>query len=496
MRNMNFLKCANFCYLYLPVVLFFIFWLKPFIAIPLVVITLVLFLSLFKIQNNKHFSSPLFWWILLITFILIIYWCASAGLGGFASQSFDWQKHNVLLQDLINKPWPVHYRYNGQNGVLAYYIGFYIIPALAGKLLGFNFAQDTMLIWATIGIALIVINLYYLYGHKRPLRLLTILFGLASFGTFIYLIYGIFRAWAPLDTSTLLSVLGEWFSNGLKVQYTSNTTQLVYVFTQMIPAGLCTVLFIKDHNPSWWGIICAPLILYSTFTFIGIICLAVLTLGYDIVIKLINKQYHGILRLFRDVFSLRNILAATIALGLIAYIGCNITQPKPAVASMMFTTTPWQTHFPAFVAIQVSWLIWFVILLRREKTNPLLYASGIILFVLPFFRFGSANDFCMRVSIPALFVLNYLVIKNIIDGWHSDRFYALILTGMLIFTGMGPWAQLHSPIPNIVTHTRSYNMPFHTGNAFFKASPGGADIRYQYVDWHANRGLAKYIFKK
>ena len=496
MKKLSFLNCANFCYLYLPIVLFFVFWFKPFLSVPLVIIAVVLFISNIKGRGTKLSYSPLFGGMLLVTFLLTIYWCTSAGLGGFAHQAFDWQKHNVLLQDLIRKPWPVHYHFEGQNGVLAYYIGFYIIPALAGKLLGFNFAQDMMLIWATIGILLIVINLYHTYGQNHPFRLPVILFGIAAFGTFIYAIYGIFRAWAPQDANAVFSFMGEWFSNGLQVQYTSNTTQLAYVFTQMVPAGLCTILLIKDHNPSQWGIFCAPLVLYSTFAFIGIIFLVVLTLGISLTIKLVQKQYHTSLALIKQIFNFRNFLALIIAVGLIAYIGCNIIQPKPSAANMQFTITPWQTYFQAFIAIQASWLIWFVILLRRERSNPMLYAAAIILFVLPFFHFGGANDFCMRVSIPALFVINYLVIKNILTNWRNERFYAVVLTGMLLLTGIGPWARLHSPFQNLVAHTRDYNMPFHTGDAFFKASPGGKDIQYQYVDWHTDKGIAKYILKK
>jgi hypothetical protein len=50
----------------------------------------------------------------------------------------------------------------------------------------------------------------------------------------------------------------------------------------------------------------------------------------------------------------------------------------------------------------------------------------VILSVLPFYQFGEMNDFLMRASIPALFVMAVLVGKTILDTSQSRRYRALL----------------------------------------------------------------------
>ena len=42
---------------------------------------------------------------LMIGMVCLI-WLAISGVGGFVRQDYDWEKHNVILNSLILKPWP------------------------------------------------------------------------------------------------------------------------------------------------------------------------------------------------------------------------------------------------------------------------------------------------------------------------------------------------------------------------------------------------------
>ena len=58
---------------------------------------------------------------------------------------------------------------------------------------------------------------------------------------------------------------------------------------------------------------------------------------------------------------------------------------------------------------------------------------------------------------------------------------------------MGPMAQLKgNPWKSIIEDRHEYNMPYKQGTAFFSTADS---VRYQYVDWNANKGIAKLILK-
>ena len=50
-----------------------------------------------------------------------------------------------------------------------------------------------------------------------------------------------------------------------------------------------------------------------------------------------------------------------------------------------------------------------------------------------------------------------------------------------------------NPWKNIIEDKHVYNMPFKQGPDFFSNSD---NVKYQYVDWNANKGIAKLILRK
>ena len=114
------------------------------------------------------------------------------------------------------------------------------------------------------------------------------------------------------------------------------------------------------------------------------------------------------------------------------------------------------------------------------------------MFLLPFCEYGAANDLVMRVSIPALMVINFLVIKNIANYWKKDLYFALVLFGALFIAGIGPLWQLKNASLSQNFPSRVYNMPYKTGDEFFKSDK---NVVYQYVDWSQNT-LRKIIIRK
>lgn len=491
-KKLEWLKIFSYLYLYVPIILFLVFWIKPYFSIPTIALLGVCLYRIFKMNSedeklklNLAFSLSTF-----VVFVLILIWCIYSGQGGFNFQHSDWQKHNVLLNDLINKKWPVNYHMDGRHGVMSYYVGFYLIPALIGKATSFNVAQLVMLVWTALGILILVLNLYKNYGNNQVKNLFLILFGLILFGTFIYILSSIYRTWNPNNFNNGLGTdTGDYFSYDLTIQYSTNITQLCYVFSQMVPTGVATFLFMRNiDNKAMWGIICIPLILYSSFTFVGLGLLMLLMLIYDLISNRKNIKH-----ILKDLLSLNNVFAIISGLVLFLYILGNVLQSKPTSAGMNFEFINFRQDLIGFVIFQLSWILWILILLKYEKHNMVMWCASLILFVLPFFKYGEANDLCMRVSMPALFILNFIVIKNMICRYKKNSSYSKLIFLLLLLTGLGPMAQLKgNPWKNIIEDKHVYNMPFKQGPDFFN---NGDNVKYQYVDWNANKGIAKAILR-
>jgi hypothetical protein len=90
--------------------------------------------------------------------LVVIGWVSLSGAGGIGYQNLpDWNNKNVLLNDLLAKPWPVFY---GADTVLNYYFALYLPPSLIGKLAGWDAAQWAMYAYVLIGLLLTMLWLY------------------------------------------------------------------------------------------------------------------------------------------------------------------------------------------------------------------------------------------------------------------------------------------------------------------------------------------------
>lgn len=485
MKKFSSFDLVALLYLYIPVGVFLVGWLNPVIGWPVAIVSAYLVWRGACHPDDFRILWQRVWLFLLVAIVGLTMWALLSGFGGYFGQAYDWQKHNVLLKGFIDQSWPVHYHYQGRDGVVSYYIAEYLLPGLVGKFAGFNGAQNFLLIWMVVGLLLLTLSIYKWVGKHSGWVLLLIVFALIMFSPFIYPLNGIYANWMPAD-SHVMGDIGEWFSIGLKLQYTSNVSLLRFVFPQFVPVALAVSMWLrmrKDYQ--WWGILLAPLVLYSTFTFLGLGILMVALVVVDVIQA--KWQFP-----WKKLVSWENILAVVVMVVLVLYIACNILQPKPASDSMHLALIDVVHHKLGFLTFQAAWLIWLLLLLKGERRNPLLYVAGGLLLVLPFFEYGAANDLVMRVSVPALMVLNFLVIKDIADYWKRDLYYAGILVGGLVIAGAGPLWQLRNAAAHHTIHHQTYNMPYQNVDAFFKAEKHTV---YQYVDWHQSK-LRDVLFKK
>lgn len=405
-------------FLLLPFVIFVIGWMKIYLAVPIVMISLVGFWLACK-------DAPKLWLpemdrdnivkVIVIIGILGL-WIFYSGMGKTVFQNEDLVTRNAILNTLISDSWPVvntnivqnissignPFSDTAQTG-MTYYIGFWLPSALIGKLLGVRVGYYAMMLWALLGLALMY---YLLCAHLKklviwPLAIVIFFSGLDYVGYFL----------TNADFSSMANTLHlEWW--GTPYQYSSMTTQLFWVFNQAIPAWLCTMLILVHKNNRSIVFLIACTLISSTFPFVGLGLLAL---------------FYILGRRFKDTFTIQNVLGGGV-IGITSamyLLGNMATASGENLYGGMYDNN--LAKYILFLLLDVG--AYAVLIYRYNKENKLYYFVLFCLCIIPPIKVGYGVDFCMRASIPVLFILMVLVIDALEKAKtekHHVNFAALL----------------------------------------------------------------------
>jgi hypothetical protein len=111
--------------------------------------------------------------------------------------------------------------------------------------------------------------------------------------------------------------------------------------------------------------------------------------------------FRRVLQDVRTLLSVENILGGGIVLGTSLLYFLSNEQSSNRSASEI-ESVGW-VFFVIFVLFD-GLILWWV-LKDRNKTNPNWYLAGALIIFIPLIKVGNANDFCMRASMPTLFML-------------------------------------------------------------------------------------------
>lgn len=440
-----------YAYLLLPFLIFSIGWMKPIFSIPIALILIFCYLKIIKEAEPLWFPAFSKDNLIKILFILgvIALWVYMSGIGKFVYQNTDHIQRNAIFNILVDYDWPVinHEilpmntdRFSATG--LIYYIGYWLPSAVIGKLLGLRYGYWSQALWAVLGISLV----YYFICAKAqklviwPLWILIFFSGLDCIGIFF----------TSTDIASYSSIWHtEWW--GTPYQYSSMTTQLFWVFNQAIPAWLCTMLVLIQKNNRNLILILATCMLTSTFPFVGLLLLVAFlcfTRKYDYLqpnsaIDRITKIKLYATHFFQDTFTIQNVLAGGI-IGIVSFLylignssGGRVLMEDPR-GPAFYNSLP---KLVLFLITEVA--IYAVLLYKYNKDNLLFYFTVLCLCIIPPIKVGSSNDFCMRVSIPLLFVLMMLVIETLSKAWkQKDRAILVGLTIVLLLGSVTPILEL------------------------------------------------------
>ena len=399
-----------YIYLALPTIIYLVGWLKWYLALP--------FGMMAAYTCIKGFSDSIQDKCLIIdcyadmkTFLkallLIVLWVYISGIGGWCYQNSDHEYRSAIFRALVEYDWPVVSR-DGSRGLI-YYIGFWLPAACIGKIFGLKAGYAAQFIWAVLGIFIVY---YLICVYRKKVDLLPIVFliffsGLDYVGTWILGEEGI---------DLRLAAHLEWWA--CDMQFTSMTAQLFWVFNQAIPAWVSIILILTQKNSKNMLLILSLTMLTSTIPFVGLI---------PIVIYLYIRRVKEDRSLWKELFTIQNIVGVVVIGGcvflyLIGNISGGVTGQDNAELVVREPAAQ-LLRYLLFFFLEFGIYLYFVCKYRQR--DSLVYLITIILVICPFIKVGYSYDFCMRASVPSLFILMLLCMETLEKIYRDGKKWLL-----------------------------------------------------------------------
>ena len=406
-------------YIALPVFIFLAGWLRLVVAIPVCAVFLI---SVFLMMKNR--PEPVAWHltkahrrIIIASLILLAIWVFLSGQGGFSFQNSDYEYRNAIFHDMINKSWPVIYANSSLDAVgssvagasnlsiLTYYIAFWLPGALVGKLFGWYAANAFLYLWSFLGLVLITYFLFRTLRNSSVWSVVILIFfsGMDIIG---YILITKGKLPGPIDHI-------EWWSG---MQYSSNTTLLFWVFNQTITIWLAILLIMNLKNSRSLFFLYAMLLLHGPFPFLGMLPIVLWKAyqGYPLDLKRENAKMVNVPVLFFRWFWKGVVRAVTfenvcggisVLLIIYFYLTNNVSGSK-------YGTNAQTTNYVGLIVFESG--LYLLFLFAEHFKKPLYWICLGSLLLIPLFRVGGSQDFCMRVSIPALFIIMIMIQQSLL----------------------------------------------------------------------------------
>ncbi|MCY7351703.1 MAG: hypothetical protein LH606_13720 [Cytophagaceae bacterium] len=438
-------------YLLLPWGLFLLGWLRPVWAWPIGLSLLLAFWL--TTRAGAAAWSKLSKTEIQRTFILgaiALFFCIVTGVGEFFPQKGDYDKHNLMFQDLIRFDAPVVYQNaTYDNPILCYYIAYYLPVAALTKLTGsLAWANEIALIWTFSGVFLLMVWLYRLTqpvgwwgialfwlssGLDVPLRwywLWQFRFG-GDLGRFIQE----YALWKVMGLKFYVPPF-TYLSDGLaehQLVFQSPLVQFQWTPHHALGGWLATAAVLAVYRRQYpvvaLPLICAATLLWSPFVTIGLMPLA-LYIGI--------RQRAWTLRLFWVSTAVAVLMSTVCGLYYLAHFSYQYAGWLFTAFQNLKDVSLYLLYLIVYTFLPV-WLLW-----RLYKAYPalpgndagLLAIFAVSTVAVSTFYMGKYNDFLHRTVIPAQLVLVVLlasaigvVVQNRLRHWSVYGLVAYLLIG-------------------------------------------------------------------
>lgn len=398
-------------YLAIPVIIFFLGFLKIWLGILCTIALLGVAFLAFRDsdkasdRNNKIALSdrkvniPVKFILILAVFSILI--TIGTGVGEYVWTTYDHAFRRATLSDLVTYKWPVIYTADTQTNpavvnllqskdpaYFIYYFTYWLPAAAVGKVAGFGAANVALVLWNSIGIALIILGMC-LYSKRATYAALFTFLCFSGLDAVPYLIYNIkeYSDW--------------WWIEGYvtNISMISNINSLLNIYHQCIPCWLITLMIMMSTNNRSIGLFGSLLFPYSPWGTIGLLPLAI--------VKVFSKEFRTkkLKENILNIVTVTNLVPAALILfvfGTFYMTKSDATNTRGFTVSFFDTPLHFVLSYLALILVEV--VPFAIILYKGNKKNPLFIASIITLLVLPFYKITEQNDFVMRGAMAALFV--------------------------------------------------------------------------------------------
>lgn len=409
---------AAYAILILPILIFFLGWLKWYWGVLFSGILLFGTFCMIKKDywnNTDKLELPILHLILIV--VVFGLWILYSGSCGVGVSNFDTPWRTAYLRDLIDFKWPVYYPETDSG--LCYYFIFWLVPALFGKIGGLEVAFIVQWFWMLFIIFVSFLLILYLFKDYRSQVLwlicsfIILWSGINILGTILTDIMG----WNPYNGIDLRCLEGycDAFYNGesFNFLYRCNNDCLNEIYNQL-PIIICVPLFLQNrkiHNFAFLGIALFP---FSPWGTIGLGILMIIDAFYFIA----KNSFKLFLKEAVSIQNISSILSVFVVFA-IFFTANSRTDATQGGGFGILTFSKFD--FPRIIGLFIFWIcefgIYFVLIWSKYKKDWHFFVLLPILLFIPFFWAGNmgGRDFCMNVSLPALYILMIYMIGYVKD---------------------------------------------------------------------------------
>jgi len=386
-------------YLFFPVLVFLPGFFTPWLGIPATALALLAFVrsSPFGSAGRPRWTGR----ALAGALLLMAFAAAWTSLGGaghlFHANSIDWVPRYGVLRDLVVNDWPPRYLdKHGNELVLRAPLGYYLVPALLGKLAGIAWADLFLLLWTWLGVSLVFLANFGGTPGRRLLAL--ILFAVAS-GLDIIGFLWMSDGYLPNPGHHI-----EWWTGRMK--YSSNSTMLYWIPNHVIPGwALGAWLWrLQDSDALLWRlpVIGLAVMTWSPLPFVGALpMIAVLAWRFRAELLAGAGQFSRVLMYV--------LIPALLIAGYLLMSAGGIKSwalVPPGGGGFLFMEVTLM-----FLLLEV--LVFGAIAYQCSR-SAVLFAGLALLCLLPFVGFGPTNDLATLGAIPALTIMWLTLINELV----------------------------------------------------------------------------------
>jgi hypothetical protein len=437
--NIGVFKLASVLLIALPYFAFFLGWLRLELGITL---TILLVYGLFQYIKSLNFNQkePVLLLNLLFIAAILTLFVMLSGAGGFGNQVSDYTKQNIVTKDLMLQNWPVEYQNKGEKSFLTTYLGFYILaPALVGHF-GWMAVNAFNFVYMLVSV---LIAAFWMARFARSFKI--------EFPFFFVLIGGITAiSFLILNGTDSLAVYIEkiktnahffWLNawDTIPVTYLSMVEQITWSPQHTLPCWVLMGLFINDwlldDETTFTPFYLSLIALWSPLVLVGIAPFFLYLLvqkGFKLILNLTNFVVAPIIFLV--------VASMLLSLEVGSFPSHLIFKYENLIGNSLAQKIGVYLYFIFFEVI-IWWLPTFYILRKKlyTKERNVLIFTGILLCIVPLYRYGLWNDFVGRCSMAGLFLLFAFVWR----AYSAATFrWRLLFIALLGLSSMTPLAHL------------------------------------------------------